>query len=282
MSQIPKLFTQGWKDYELIDAGGGKKLERWGSVITIRPEVQAYFRSGKPFDEWRKIAHWEFQQKGAKSGVWKSMNPAPKEWTIRYDSLSFQLRLTKFKHIGLFPEQRTNWDFIRENLPENARFLNLFAYTGAASLVARNAGAESLHVDSVKQLISWARGNMEQSRLMNIKWVHEDAVKFATREVKRNNLYHGIIMDPPAWGIGAKNEKWKLEDKLDELMGNAAKLLEPDAFLVMNTYSPQVSAEFMKELADLYFENRNFQVSELWMETTTGKKLYFGNVLRVH
>lgn len=281
MNQVPKLFTQGWKDYELIDAGGGKKLERWGKIITIRPEVQAYFRSGKPFDEWRKIAHWEFQQKGAQSGIWKSLNSAPKTWTIRYDALTFELRLTKFKHIGLFPEQRTNWDFIREHLSDDSRFLNLFAYTGAASLMARNSGAETLHIDSVKQLISWARHNMELSRLMNIKWVHEDAVKFATREVKRGNLYDGIIMDPPAWGIGAKNEKWKLEDKLDELMGNAERLLHPDAFLIMNTYSPQVTGDLLQELSGLYFGNREHNVNELWMETTTRKKLYYGNVLRV-
>lgn len=281
MSNTPKIFTQGWHDYELIDAGGGKKLERWGKIITIRPEVQAYFRSGKPFDEWRQMAHWEFQQKGAQSGQWKQLKKAPESWSIRYGALTFELRLTKFKHLGLFPEQRTNWDFIKEKLTDEGRFLNLFAYTGAASLMSRNVGAETLHVDSVKQLISWARSNMEQSRLMNIKWVHEDALKFATRELKRGNQYQGIIMDPPAWGIGAKKEKWKLEDKLDELLGNASQLLAPDAFLIMNTYSPQVSIELLKEMSALYLDDRSYQVSELWMETTTGKKMYFGNMLRV-
>lgn len=281
MSNIPKIFTEGWQDYELIDAGGGKKLERWGKVITIRPEVQAYFRSGKPFDEWSKLAHWEFQQKGAQSGRWKRLKKVPEIWSIRYNSISFELRLTKFKHLGLFPEQRSNWDFIQNKLQNEGKFLNLFAYTGAASLVARNAGAETLHVDSVKQLISWARNNMEQSRLMNIKWVHEDALKFASRELKRENQYDGIIMDPPAWGIGAKKEKWKLEDKLDELLGTASQLLAPNGFLIMNTYSPQVSAEFLQELSALYFNDREHQVSELWMRTTTGKDMYYGNVLRV-
>ncbi|XOV65962.1 MAG: class I SAM-dependent methyltransferase [Fluviicola sp.] len=281
MSNIPKIFSEGWHDYELIDAGGGKKLERWGKIITIRPEVQAYFRSGKPFAEWQQLAHWEFVQKGAQSGHWKSLKKAPESWYIRYESLTFELRLTKFKHLGLFPEQRTNWDFISERLSDEDRFLNLFAYTGAASLAARNKGAETLHVDSVKQLISWARTNMEQSRLLNIKWVLEDALKFATRELKRGNQYQGIIMDPPAWGIGAKKEKWKLEDKLDDLLGNASQLLAPNGFLIMNTYSPQVSTDLLKELSRLYFADTTHEVSELWMETTTGKKMYFGNMLRV-
>ncbi len=277
-----KIYTEGWEDYELIDAGGGKKLERWGAIVTIRPEVQAYFRSVKPFDEWRKLAHWEFVEKGNQSGSWKALKKqVPNHWTIRYGALRFNLQLTKFKHVGLFPEQRSNWDFIKEHLPEDGNFLNLFAYTGAASLVAKNKGAETIHVDSVKQLISWARENMETSRLLNIKWVHEDALKFVNREVKRENRYAGIIMDPPAWGIGAKNEKWKLEDKLDELLGNAAQILDPKGFLILNTYSPKVEMRFLIELAQLYFAERNFEVSELWMKTTSGKELFYGNVLRV-
>lgn len=277
-----KLFTTGWDDYELIDAGGGKKLERWGKIITIRPEVQAYFRSEKSFQEWRQMAHWEFIPKGSQSGSWKPLkNGAKDSWTIRYGDLKFQLRLTKFKHVGLFPEQRINWDFIRENLSEDAKFLNLFAYTGAASCAARSKGAQTLHVDSVKQLISWAKDNMETCQLSDIKWVHEDALKFASREVKRDNRYAGIIMDPPAWGIGAKKEKWKLEDKLDELISNAAQLIGSDGFLILNTYSPKVDLGTLKSQARLYLSHRDYEVKELWMKTTTGKEMYYGNVLRV-
>lgn len=280
MSQ-KKLFTEGWTDYELIDAGGGKKLERWGKVITIRPEVQAYFKSEIPFEKWYEQAHWEFIQKG-NSGRWKSLDPkAPQSWEINYQRLKFKLSLTKFKHIGLFPEQRTNWDFISNRLSENDRFLNLFAYTGAASLVARNGGAETVHVDSVKQLISWAKENMDLSRLLNIKWVAEDALKFAKREEKRGNKYKGIIMDPPAWGIGAKGEKWKLEEKMDELLSTAASLIEPDGFLIVNTYSPQLTIEELTELGNLYFSEHTVEVNELWMKTTTGKEMYFGNLMRV-
>lgn len=277
-----RLYTNGWDDYELIDAGGGKKLERWGSIVTIRPEVQAYFKSEKPFQEWKQRAHWEFIPKSGQSGVWKELKKgAQRAWNIRYERLSFRLKLTKFKHVGLFPEQRTNWDFISERLSSEDDFLNLFAYTGAASCVARYKGATTLHVDSVKQLISWARENMELSQLLNIKWVHEDALKFALREVKRERKYKGIIMDPPAWGIGAKKEKWKLEDQLDQLMHNASELMQEDSFLVLNTYSPKVDIATLNELADLYFHERTFSVKELWMKTTTGKELYYGNLLRV-
>jgi 23S rRNA (cytosine1962-C5)-methyltransferase len=147
--------------------------------------------------------------------------------------------------------------------------------------MARFQGAETFHVDSVKQLISWARENMESSRLLNIKWVLEDALKFAAREQKRGNKYKGIIMDPPAWGLGVKGEKWKLEDKIDELMASTAELLEPEGFLIMNTYSPTLDVPMIQSLAEMYFIGRSFEVNELWMKTTTGKDLYFGNVLRV-
>ena len=277
-----RLYTEGWTDYELIDAGGGKKLERWGKTITIRPEIQAYFKSEKSFLDWGKMAHWEFIPKEGQSGVWKQLKKGTsREWTINYGKLKFQLKLTKFKHVGLFPEQRTNWDFIQQNINYDDRFLNLFAYTGAASCVARANGAETLHVDSVKQLISWARENMEMSQLTNIKWVHEDALKFSAREVKRENQYKGIIMDPPAWGIGAKNEKWKLEDRLEELLSNAGSLIGKNDFLILNTYSPKVELGLIRELSTRYFPDRRVEAKELWMRTSTGKELFFGNLLRV-
>lgn len=277
-----RLYTSGWDDYELIDAGGGKKLERWGSIVTIRPEVQAYFKSEKSFAEWNQLAHFEFISKGAQSGDWKNLKKdTPTSWEISYESLRFQLELTKFKHLGLFPEQRINWDFICSNLSENNRFLNLFAYTGAASCIAKSTGGETIHVDSVKQLISWARTNQELSQLSDIKWVHEDALKFVDREIKRGNKYDGIIMDPPAWGIGAKGEKWRLEDKLESLIIGAKALLSSKGFLILNTYSPTVSIKQLEQLANRHFAGANKEVVELWMKTTTGKELYYGNLLRV-
>lgn len=277
-----KLYANSWDHYELIDAGGGKKLERFGDVILIRPEVQAYFKSEITFDEWRKRAHWEFVPKGNHKGTWKELKQgSPRIWFIKYKRLKFKLELTNFKHIGIFPEQNVNWDFISSNLQSEERFLNLFAYTGAASCVARERGAETLHVDSVKQLISWAKENMENSRLMNIRWVLEDALKFALREEKRGNKYNGIVMDPPAWGHGVKGEKWILEEKLDELLGATANLLDKNGFLIVNTYSPAVSIELLQELVDLYFADRVVEVKELWMKTSTNKELYYGNVVRV-
>jgi 23S rRNA (cytosine1962-C5)-methyltransferase len=277
MTENPKIFSQGWEDYELIDAGGGKKLERWGKIITIRPEIQAYFKSELPFTEWRKIAHWEFQEGKGQTGTWKSINKASKFWSIQFKGLSLKLELTQFKHLGIFPEQRINWDFILNELEPGDKFLNLFAYTGIASCIAKKTRADVIHVDSVKNLISWSKENMEISKLSDIRWVHEDALKFIKREVKRNNQYKGIIMDPPAWGLGAKGEKWKLEDQIDSLVSTSAKLLEENGFVIMNTYSPTVSYEFLKEMLPLYFDEKNISLNELWMQTSTSKQLYFGN-----
>lgn len=277
-----RVYSKGWQNYELIDAGGGKKLERWGKIITIRPEVQAYFKSEMPFSEWNKVAHWEFVPKGSQSGIWRALKKdAPKIWTVDYQQLKFQLELTKFKHLGLFPEQQTNWELIEKNISFEDKFLNLFAYTGAASCVARNKGAETSHVDAVKQLISWAKVNMENSRLLNIKWVLEDALKFAQREQRRGNKYKGIIMDPPAYGHGAKGEKWILDEKIDELLSAAAEILEEDGFLIVNTYSPTLTLENLQSLAEIYFSDRTYEVKELWQKTSSGKDLYFGNMLRV-
>lgn len=277
-----ELITQSWNDYELIDAGGGRKLERWGNLITIRPEVQAYFHSGMPFSDWADMAHWEFIEKKGKTGIWNQLiKDAPRNQTISYGRLKFHVELTKFKHLGLFPEQRINWDFINENVNSGHRFLNLFAYTGASSCAARNKGADTIHVDSVKPMISWAKKNMEQSRLLNIRWVHEDALKFLTREVKRGNEYDSIIMDPPAWGIGAKGERWRLEDHIDALVSAAASVLSEDGFLILNTYSPKIDGATLKEIVTMYFPERNAIVGQLKMNTKTSKKLYFGELVRI-
>jgi len=274
-------YGSSWPDYELLDAGDGKKLERWGKVITIRPEIQANFKPGWPYAQWLDMAHWEFEEQSSTQGSWLNIKPqAPEQWLISYENLNFGLKLTKFKHVGLFPEQQANWRFIKDRVSAGQKVLNLFAYTGAASLVARETGAEVVHVDAIKQLITWANENKERSRLSDIKWVHEDALKFAQRELKRGNKYDGIIMDPPAWGLGAKGEKWKLENHLSGLIETAHGLMNPGAFLILNTYSPKVDMADLAESAGRYFSASQVEIKQLWMLTKTGKELYYGNLLR--
>ncbi|AMK77662.1 MULTISPECIES: class I SAM-dependent methyltransferase [Methylomonas] len=271
----------GWPDYELLDAGDGKKLERWGEVVTIRPEIQAHFKPGWSWSDWQAGADWEFEELSSTQGTWKRLQPqASEHWQISYQQLRFGLKLTKFKHVGLFPEQQANWRFIAEQVKPGDKVLNLFAYTGAASLVARANGAEVVHVDSVKQMLDWANDNQTRSGLSDIKWVLEDALKFARRELKRGNRYDGIIMDPPAWGLGAKGEKWKLENQLADLIETARGLMNPGAFLILNTYSPKVELADLANAAGPYFAKNQIEIKQLWMQSKTGKALFYGNLLR--
>ena len=274
-------YGSAWSDYELLDAGEGKKLERWGKIITIRPELQAHFKPGWLNAQWLEMAHWEFEEQSSTQGRWKQIKAdSPEQWLISYGKLCFGLKLTKFKHLGLFPEQQVNWRFIKEHLCTGQRVLNLFAYTGAASLVACAQGAEVVHVDSVKQVIAWANENRQRSALSDIKWVLEDALKFARRELKRGNQYDGVIMDPPAWGLGAKGEKWKLENHLSSLIEVAHGLMKPGAFLILNTYTPKVELADLAKSAGQFFLPGQVEIKQLWMPTKTGKELYYGNLLR--
>jgi 23S rRNA (cytosine1962-C5)-methyltransferase len=280
--EIAREFGLAWPDYQLLDAGGGKKLEQWGEIITIRPELQAHFKPGWGIDQWREMAHWQFEEQSSTQGCWKEIKAdSHQQWTICYGKLVFGLKLTKFKHVGLFPEQQANWRFIKERLSAGQKVLNLFAYTGAASLVAREQGAEVVHVDSVRQMIAWANENRERSGLSDIKWVLEDALKFARRELKRGNRYDGIIMDPPAWGLGVKGEKWKLENHLSSLIETAHGLMNPGAFLILNTYSPKVGPVDLAKSAEHYFSGSRAEIKQLWMTTKTGRELFCGNLLRV-
>jgi 23S rRNA (cytosine1962-C5)-methyltransferase len=274
-------YGEPWPDYEMLDAGGGKKLERWGLIITIRPDLHAHYKPGLPYSQWLTMAHWEFEEQSPTQGRWKNIKPhSPEQWTIAFGTLNFALKLTKFKHVGLFPEQQANWRFIQERVCPGQKILNLFAYTGAASLVARANGGDVTHVDSVKQMLAWAKDNMERSTLSDIKWVLEDALKFAQRELKRGNKYDGIIMDPPAWGLGAKGEKWILENHLASLIEVAHGLMNPNAFLIINTYSPKVTLADLAMAAELAFPPDKIQIKQLWMPTKTGNGLFCGNLLR--
>ncbi len=279
---MSRLFANSWKDYELLDAGNSKKLERWGEIVTIRPDRNAYFKSGSPESEWKSLAHFEFVEKTANSGDWIELKPgAPRSWQIKFNDIKPNLKLTQFKHVGIFPEQRTNWDFVAQHLKSGDRFLNLFGYTGAVSMVARSKGADVFHCDSIKQIIQWGKENMEGSGLSDIHWILEDALKFAHREAKRGNKYKGIIMDPPAFGLGANKERWKIEDKFSELMQLAKSLVEPGGFIIANTYSPRLEIDEIKKFTSKIFPSSNVEVSKLCIKSATGKVIEYGELTRV-
>lgn len=281
---MARVFTEQWNDYELIDAGRNQKLERWGKIITIRPERNAYFTAVMSNAEWRAKAHFIFNEISSTKGEWECLKPGtPDQWQISYQDLVFNLKLTQFKHIGIFPEQRTNWDFISEKMIPERRFLNLFAYTGGASLAAQKKGSVTYHCDAVKQINGWATENMESSLLSGIHWVNDDALKFAQREAKRGNRYFGISMDPPAFGIGAKKERWKIEDKFPELLETAVSLLEPNGFLILNTYSPRLTADKIKEqVSKSNLKDKKLEVNTLSLKSTTGKIIEYGVLTRVY
>ena len=281
-----------WRDYELIDSGGFSKLERWGPYVTIRPEPKALWPKSLSDQEWHTLAHTEFKPgagfgKAGKedSGTWTMLRPMQEQWTIGYPTAGFRLRLglTAFKHVGVFPEQAPNWDWIYRQVGTLAagaaappRVLNLFAYTGAASLAARSAGAEVTHLDAVRQVVTWARGNMELSGMDGIRWIIEDALKFARREARRGNLYQGIILDPPAYGHGPDGERWKLDECLWDLLRQCAAILAPEkSFLVLNLYSNGYSAVLSDTLVRSAFGTKyaSLDYGELVLGDRAGRAL---------
>ena len=290
--------SETWKDYELLDSGNGEKLERFGQYMLIRPEPKALWEPSMAPAEWRRLAHVHFRPgagfgKAGKedSGTWDKLKEMPDQWYVRYPGtqpgLQFDLRLglTAFKHVGVFPEQAPNWEFIFRTLraegpcPSVPKVLNLFAYTGGASLAAKAAGADVTHLDSVRQVVTWARGNMERSGLDGIRWVVEDAMKFATREAKRGHLYDGIILDPPAYGHGPDGEKWKLDECLFGMLREVSRILNPEkGFMVLNLYSNGYSAALGETLVREAFglkDSKGFtmQSGELALNDRFGKAL---------
>jgi 23S rRNA (cytosine1962-C5)-methyltransferase len=284
---IELLSPSHWKDYELLDCGDFEKLERFGEVILIRPEPQAVWSKALPEADWTKLHHIRFKGKSATSGEWVKKNAkSPDRWNIAYKNediaIKFRLGLTSFKHVGIFPEQAVNWDFIAQQVkrfknPE-PKILNLFAYTGGASLAAKAAGADTTHVDSIKQVVTWANENQELSGLANIRWVVEDALKFVKRELKRGKTYNGIILDPPAYGHGPNGEKWKLEDHIQEMMHDVMQLLDPEEhFLILNAYSMGFSSVIIENLLKSSMPSiQNLHCGELYLQASSGCKLPLG------
>jgi 23S rRNA (cytosine1962-C5)-methyltransferase len=283
---IHLLSPQHFDDYELIDCGNFEKMERFGDLILIRPEPQAVWNKGLTETEWTKRHHIRFRGRSATSGEWvKKKSNTPDSWHISYKNkevcIQFRLALTSFKHVGIFPEQAVNWDYITKQVKrfknQQAKVLNLFAYTGGASLAARAAGADVTHVDSIKQVVTWANANQTLSKLDNIRWVIDDALKFVKREIKRGKKYNGIILDPPAYGHGPNGEKWKLEDSIQEMMHDVVKLLDEEHFLILNTYSLGFSSVIVENLIRSSFPNaENLETGELYLQATSGCKLPLG------
>ncbi len=295
------LTPADWKDYELIDCGDFEKLERLGQYYVIRPESQAVWKRKLSEKEWIGMAHAHFkrtEQKashrfgGEENGGWQFYKKMPENFTIQYQYkntiLKFKAALTSFGHIGIFPEQAENWkfilDFFEKKQAQNSKVLNIFAYTGGSSLAAKAAGAQVTHVDAVKQIVSWANENMQLSKLDNIRWIVEDAMKFLRREVRRGNTYNGIIMDPPAYGRGPDGERWVLEDGVSELMELTTKLLAPkDAFMIVNLYSLGWPSMLVENLIDSNFSYNGKEIGEFYLDAKSGYKLArgtFGRIVR--
>ncbi len=283
------LSPTDWQDYALIDCGQGEKLERFGPYVLRRPEPHAVWARALPDRDWQRYQA-RYLPDGSHSDNWERKGNMPDHWSLRYQyqdmKLKLRLGLTSFKHVGVFPEQAINWRYIYDCTRQlgGGKVLNLFAYTGGASLAARAAGADVTHCDSIKSLVSWANANMQASGQQGIRWLVEDAFKFVRREAKRGNQYQGIVLDPPAYGHGPKGERWQIEEMLDELIQNVGRILAPQRrFLVLNSYSLGFSPLVLQNLVHTHLGAETAQRAErgeLYMTDRAGRRLPMGIFIR--
>lgn len=288
-------LVEPWPDYALLDTGDGEKLEKFGAYVLRRPEPQAIWPKAMPQSVWEKMPDATFLRgKGnEEAGNWTVKPGMQDPWYCRYEkgplNLRYKLSLSAFKHVGVFPEQSANWDFmateltrIQKECGEVPKVLNLFAYTGIASLAARSLRTQVTHVDAVRQVLSWGKDNMEASKLDGIRWLADDALKFVRREERRGNRYHCIILDPPAYGRGPEGEKWILEDSISELMRVCSQILaQKSSCLILNLYSMGYSACIAENLCRVFFPQAGIQSGELVLADTHGRKLPLGVFCRV-
>ena len=261
--------SNDWIDYKCLDSGDGEKVEKWGNYILRRPDPQIIWcKSSKEL--WNKCdAIYHRSNKGG--GYWEFNNKLPDNWTINYKKLKFKVSPTNFKHTGIFPEQAVNWDYvmdrIRNSKIDNYRVLNLFAYTGCATMAASSAGAsEVVHVDAAKGMVEWAKENMRLSKLENnkIRFIVDDVIKFLEREKRRGRTYHGVIMDPPSYGRGPNGEVWRLEDNLQELLIKVKDVLDKDFdFVLINSYTTGISPISLNNILKLTFEGSRVETGEI-------------------
>ena len=247
------MRSANWKDYELIDTSQGERLERWGDIILIRPDPQIIWNTPKENPLWRN-AHARYHRSSSGGGKWEQYRKIPAVWQISYRNIVFRIRPMGFKHTGVFPEQAANWDFVDGIIRKSDKqlnVLNLFAYTGGATLACLNAGAKVCHVDASRGMVQWAKENAEASGLSDrpVRWLVDDCIKFVQREKRRGNKYDGIIMDPPSYGRGPGGEVWKLEEQLYPLVELCSEILSNDArFFILNSYTTGLSPAVMEYL----------------------------------
>jgi len=253
-------IADNWKDYEVLDTSNGEKLERWGDYLLVRPDPQVIWESDKKNPGWRKM-NGHYHRSKAGGGEWEFFN-LPQEWQIHYGDLTFHLKPFSFKHTGLFPEQATNWDWfsalikdaVQKNPDRQIKVLNLFAYTGGATLAAANAGAAVTHVDASKGMVTWAKENAVSSGLGErpIRWLVDDCVKFVEREIRRGNKYDAIIMDPPSYGRGPKGELWKIEESIFPFIKLTSEILSDDPlFFLVNSYTTGLQPAVLSYMINL-------------------------------
>lgn len=255
-------FIDNFNDYELIDAVAGERLERWGDIILIRPDPQIIWDGEKKDPRWNN-AHAIYHRSNSGGGYWEPLKKVPDVWSIKFNDLTFRLKPMGFKHTGLFPEQSVNWvlaDKLIRQAGRPVKVLNMFAYTGGATIACLNAGASVTHVDASKGMVQWAKENAAASGLADrpVRWLVDDCVKFVKREIRRGNKYDAIIMDPPSYGRGPDGEVWKLEQQIGSLLTDTAKLLsDKPLFLFLNSYTGGMSPTILNYMVQMTFPNSN-------------------------
>jgi len=258
--------TENLKDYELLDMANGEKLERWGEYILIRPDPQIVWDIKEKPELWNK-AHARYIRSSTGGGNWENLKPMKATWSIKYKDITFNLKQMGFKHTGLFPEQAVNWDYMMEKISkekksrEEIKILNLFSYTGGATVACLKAGASVCHVDSSQGMINWAKENVKSSKLQDasVRFIVDDVIKFVEREIRRGNKYDGIIMDPPSYGRGANGEVWSIEKDLFYLVTECSKLLSDNPiFLIINTYTGGLSGTIIQNIVRMALSKKDF------------------------
>lgn len=271
-------IASNWKDYELLDASSGERLERWGDIILIRPDPQVLWNTPKKHSGW-KNAHARYFRSQTGGGHWETYKSIPDVWQIAYGNLRFNLKPMGFKHTGIFPEQAVNWDWMSQKIQEANRpikVLNLFGYTGAATLACVEAGAHVTHVDAAKGMVQWGKENAVESHLNEkpMRWLVDDCLKFVLREQRRGNHYDAIVMDPPSYGRGPNGEVWKFEDQIYSFLQECIKLLsDKPLFLIVNFYTTGLSPTVMKYILSTLLPQGEVLSEEIGLPVTESKMI---------